>query len=363
MIKLPPYVTTRKRKGGFRFYFQVPKAGRPDGWSPSIRLKDTPAEMFQEAKSLYARLLAERAGKPLQAYPEGSIPWLLAEYHKSPNYRNLGKGTQYLYGYCAEFISAWSTKAGNPHIKFITRKGVKKFLGQFDSQPTKKKKIYVFLRLLLAFAVDLEVIQINPAVNHQVVEPEAKVHIWTDAEIASFVAKADELHLPQVGTAVLIGVDIGQRQFDILDMESPRDYQDGAFLFTQHKTGEILAIQASQRLRKRLEGVRGRLVPTQSGGRYLRANFTKLFNRVRTAVNLPDCQFLHLRHTAVVQLARSGCTEAEIASITGHTLQSVHAILKRYLPRDKVVADNAIKKREVYRKTLDTRRKPNKKGG
>ena len=51
-----------------------------------------------------------------------------------------------------------------------------------------------------------------------------------------------------------------------------------------------------------------------------------------------------LRRTAVVRLARAGCTIPELAAITGHTLASVHRILESYLPPDKVVATNAIKK-------------------
>ena len=46
-----------------------------------------------------------------------------------------------------------------------------------------------------------------------------------------------------------------------------------------------------------------------------------------------DLQFMHLRHTAVTELAIAGCTTLEIAGITGHTIQSVNQILERYLVR------------------------------
>lgn len=41
MIKLPPYVTTRKKKDGVRYYFQVPTHARPASWSKKpVRLSD-----------------------------------------------------------------------------------------------------------------------------------------------------------------------------------------------------------------------------------------------------------------------------------------------------------------------------------
>jgi len=55
--------------------------------------------------------------------------------------------------------------------------------------------------------------------------------------------------------------------------------------------------------------------------------------------------FHDLRGTAVVTLARAGCNEVEIYSITGHKPSDVRAILTaHYLPRDAEVVRNAIAK-------------------
>jgi integrase len=62
--------------------------------------------------------------------------------------------------------------------------------------------------------------------------------------------------------------------------------------------------------------------------------------------------FNDLRGTAVTRLALSGCTEAEIATITGHTMRQVRDILdKHYLKRDERLAESAIRKREAYEKS------------
>ena len=60
--------------------------------------------------------------------------------------------------------------------------------------------------------------------------------------------------------------------------------------------------------------------------------------------------FHDLRGTAVVTLARAGCNEVEIYSITGHKPSDVQAILTaHYLPRDAEVARNAIAKLNRHR--------------
>jgi integrase len=64
--------------------------------------------------------------------------------------------------------------------------------------------------------------------------------------------------------------------------------------------------------------------------------------------------FHDLRGTAVTRLAIAGCTEAEIAAITGHSLRDVAAILDaHYLHRDPALAENAIRKLEKGTKIPD----------
>ena len=58
--------------------------------------------------------------------------------------------------------------------------------------------------------------------------------------------------------------------------------------------------------------------------------------------------FNDLRGTAVTRIALVGCTEAQIASITGHSLRDVRSILDaHYLHRDVELARTAITKLEM----------------
>ena len=59
---------------------------------------------------------------------------------------------------------------------------------------------------------------------------------------------------------------------------------------------------------------------------------------------------MDLRRTAVVHLARAGCSVPEIAAITGHSVSLTVSILEVYLPRDSEMAAAAIAKLDAWRR-------------
>ena len=76
-----------------------------------------------------------------------------------------------------------------------------------------------------------------------------------------------------------------------------------------------------------------------TGQPYRVDHFSHLFAQVREMSGVrADLQYRDLRRTAVVRLARVGCTTSQIAAITGHTLVSANQILEVYLPPDSTVA-------------------------
>jgi len=76
-------------------------------------------------------------------------------------------------------------------------------------------------------------------------------------------------------------------------------------------------------------------------------------SRRRGQVGWRDIAPLHdLRGTAVTRLALAGCTDAEIATLTGHSLKDVHSILDaHYLNCDPALAESAVGKLESRTKT------------
>ncbi len=55
-----------------------------------------------------------------------------------------------------------------------------------------------------------------------------------------------------------------------------------------------------------------------------------------------ELHFHDLRGTAVTLLSEANCTPQQIATITGHSLKTVHRILERYLARTRGLAEQAI---------------------
>jgi integrase len=66
-----------------------------------------------------------------------------------------------------------------------------------------------------------------------------------------------------------------------------------------------------------------------------------------TKAGIVGVTFHDLRGTAVTRLAIVGCSEPQIAAITGHSLRDVRSILDaNYLHRDPALAESAIRKLE-----------------
>ena len=77
--------------------------------------------------------------------------------------------------------------------------------------------------------------------------------------------------------------------------------------------------------------------------------FRTSWGKATKAAGITGRTFHDLRGTAVTRLAIAGATEAETATITGHSLQSVAAILDaHYLNRDVKLAEAGIRKLEKH---------------
>ena len=93
---------------------------------------------------------------------------------------------------------------------------------------------------------------------------------------------------------------------------------------------------------------RGRLFSVSTDKRpWTPGGFHASWRKACTKAGIVGLTFNDLRGTAVTRLALAGCTEAEIATLTGHTLRDVRSILDaHYLHRDPALAENAIRKLE-----------------
>ena len=96
------------------------------------------------------------------------------------------------------------------------------------------------------------------------------------------------------------------------------------------------------------------ILTTTDGKPWTPDGFRASWGKACKRAGMVGVTFNDLRGTAVTRLALADCTEPEIATITGHTLRSVRAILDtHYLHRDPALAESAIRKLEARTKTPD----------
>jgi integrase len=172
--------------------------------------------------------------------------------------------------------------------------------------------------------------------------------IWDDEDVERFL-KAASTYLR---LAMLLAINTGQRQGDLLRL--PWSSYDGTTIkLRQRKTGAYVPIPVANALRDALDAAprRSPIILTNSDGKpWSESGFQGAWGKATTRAGIRGLTFHDLRGTAVVTLARAGCNEVEIYSITGHKPGDVQAILTtHYLPRDAEVAGNAIAKLNRYK--------------
>ena len=91
------------------------------------------------------------------------------------------------------------------------------------------------------------------------------------------------------------------------------------------------------------------ILTTLDGKVWTEDGFRASWSKARNAAGITGLTFNDLRGTTVTRLAMAGCSIPQIASVTGHSLKQVHAILDaHYLKREESMAVDAVRKREWH---------------
>lgn len=337
------------------YYWQPSTSLRRLGWQPkrlpaTLEAAIAEAEKINMAVDKWRHGVAENVSVPVM----NSIDSLITAYKKSKNYRKLKENTKEDYDYRLELIAKW---AGQVPLEGITRKSVQDFWEKLAKKSEWKANATIrVLRLLFNYAIDLEMIKVNPATRPGLVDIKQRSTVW-DLEIQEeFIKVADRLGYFNIGTAIMLSAFIAQREGDILNL-SWQDCQNGAFQIRQHKTGTYIRVPIHPILRARLMQYTnhdGLIIKNDlTGLRYSKNAFTHRFDIIRREVvkkypEAKDYKFLDLRRTAIVRLAEAGCTEAQISAVSGHKIETCRRILEVYLPRNSTMAAAAIDKYTAY---------------
>jgi integrase len=201
---------------------------------------------------------------------------------------------------------------------------------------------------ILSWALDRGLIEANPMLKGGRLYKGSRVDkIWRLDDEAAFLASAQ----PYLQLALILALWTGQRQGDLLSL-SWTQYDGKVIRLQQSKTKARVTIPVGKPLKIRLDAVNrrdGNILVNLDGHAWTADGFRSSWKKAFKKAGLSGITFNDTRGTAVTRLALAGCTEAEIATITGHSLRDVRSILDaHYLHRDPRLAESAIMKLEEF---------------
>ncbi|MBN9018464.1 MAG: tyrosine-type recombinase/integrase [Rhizobiales bacterium] len=285
----------------------------------------------------------------------GSLQVVIDAFQRSAEWSELAPRTRADY---VKLIKIIETKFGSfPLSGLADRRARGIFLAWRDERAVKSRRQadygWQVLARILSWALDRGLVLANPcARGGRVYRGTRAEKIWTDADEAAFLASAPaHLHLP-----LILALWTGQRQGDLLRLAWTQ-YDGGAIRLQQSKTKMRVRIPVGAPLKAALDAIGGKAGPVlvnSDGDAWTADGFRSSWRKACAAAGIVGVTFNDLRGTAVTRLAIAGCTEAEIATLTGHSLRDVRSILDaHYLKRDAALGDSAIRKLEKRTKIPD----------
>jgi integrase len=296
-----------------------------------------------EFHASYNEAVAQRT-----APPKGKLFSVLRAYQDSAEFKNLS--TRSRSDYIGK-IKLIEREFGDFPLSAMTdprARGIFKAWRERLAKSSRRQADYawVVLARVLSFGLDRGLVAANPCGRGgRLYHGSRAEKVWTDADEAAFLERAPKhLHL-----ALQLALWTGQRQGDLLRL--PWSAYDGRQIrLRQSKGGRQVVVPVGAPLKAALDAAakRSTIILTTIEGKPWTANgFRVSWRKACKRAGVIGVTFHDLRGTAVTRLAIAECTEAEIATITGHAMRSVRAILDtHYLNRDPALAESAIRKLE-----------------
>jgi integrase len=300
----------RFRKGGFSTYL----TGIP--WSEDFMRQYAAA---LEGVQAQASNLGAARTKP------GSFNALCVSYYRSPEFRGLKASTQTVR---RNIIERFRREHGDKPIARIERKHIKDIIGAKAETPEAANNLLKVLRLLLNYAVSLDMIATNPAVGVSGYRNDGEgFHSWSEHEIAQFEARYLLGSKPRLALALLLYT--AQRVSDVARM-GYQHVRGDRITVRQQKTNTPLLIPMHPELVQALASVPKdnlTFLISDRGGPFDARTLSNWFGKRCREAGLVRCSAHGLRKAAAVRLANAGCSAEQIKAITGH---KTLAELERY---------------------------------
>jgi integrase len=281
--------------------------------------------------------------------PKGVLLSVMQGYQASEDFRRLAASTRRSY---VAHIKLIEKKFADFPLTALTDRRTRGIFMEWrdklagDSGRRQADYAWTVLARILSWALNRGLVTANPCEKGgRLYRGSRAENIWTEEDEATFFKSAPtHLHLP-----LTLALWTGQRQGDLLRLLWSA--YDGKYIrLKQSKTGARVIIPVGAPLKVALDTVPRQstfVLTTADGKPWTSDGFRASWRKACAKAGIVGITFNDLRGTAVTRLALAGCTEAEIATITGHSLRDVRSILDaHYLHRDPALAESAIQKLE-----------------
>lgn len=279
---------------------------------------------------------------------EGTLAELMRCYLSSKAFRKTAPSTQRAYKYTLNRIDKlWGTipLKAIESVKF--RQMIEEWAEkQAISEPKGVDNVTVCLGMMMKEGVAKGKIERNVlAAFPKFYKSDRSEKIWTPENVARFISYAPkELH-----QVMIVALYSGQRRGDIMALQWSQ-YDGEGISIIQEKTKRRVYVPCVRPLKLMLDEIRqdtGPILKQANGRPWKGTTLNKAWLQTCKKAGIEGLHFHDLRGTAVTRLAEAGCEVAEIASITGHSLNSCHNILAVYMAMTKKLARNAMAKLEA----------------
>jgi integrase len=307
-------------------------------WRGGPRIETDPAD-DHAFMAEFLRLTRDRPAE--ERHIDGLFPELIAAYRQSAKYQALKPSTLVNYDKAIDLIEA---EFHSLEIKAIDEKGARSLFldwrdGMAATPRTADYRMAVLARIL-SFAADRELIERNPLQRLERLSAGTRREtVWTDAQIAAFLAAAPA----KLKLAMELARWTGQRQGDLLRLTWSA-YDGTHIRLRQGKTGRKVRVRVYSQLKAMLDATPRQAVtiltttrrePTPWTGDGFRASWRAVCEQA----GVKGVTFHDLRGTFVTLAYRvHKATIQEIAEATGHSEQEAEAIIrKHYLAGESVI--------------------------
>ena len=283
----------------------------------------------------------------LKTPPAGELRSIISRYKASPEFTGKAEKTRVDY---LGYIKKIEAEFGDLPIAALEDMKVREvFLEWRDGMaktPRAADYAWTMLSRILAWAKHRSLIGVNHCKEGGRIYKggNRKEIVWTADDIKALAEHAS----PEVMAVVIVALWTGQRQGDVLEMTWSA-LVGSKIKVKQFKTGARVLIPVGATLRKLLDSLQVtredavQILRNTRGKAWTEDGFKTSLGKAKTKAGLKLLHFHDLRGTAVTRMALAGCTVPMIASITGHSLEDVNAILSaNYLGGQVELAEQAV---------------------